>query len=51
MPIKGYNSSRYFITFIYDWSRLSKVYVIKSRGEIFDCLMYFKKHYKRLDLG
>ena len=49
--VKGYDGSRYLITFTYDRSKLTKVYVIKTKGEVYDCFIYFKKHYKRPDLG
>jgi hypothetical protein len=49
--IKGYDSSRYIFTFTCDRSKLIKVYLIKTKGEIYDCFIHFKKHYKRPDLG
>ena len=51
MPVKGYNSSRYLITFTYNRSKLIKVYLIKTKGEVYNCFIYFKKHFKRPDLG
>jgi hypothetical protein len=49
--VKGYNSSRYLVTFMCDRSKLMKVYFIKTKGKVYDCFLYFKKHYKRPDLG
>jgi hypothetical protein len=51
VSIKGYNSCRYFITFKYNKTKLAAVYCIKSKKEITDCFIYFKKHFERLDLG
>jgi hypothetical protein len=44
--IKDYNSSRYLITFTYDRLKLTKVYLIKTKGEVYDCFIYFKKHFE-----
>jgi len=49
--VKDYNGSRYILTFTCDRSKLIKVYLIKTKGEIYDCFIHFKKHYKRPDLG
>jgi hypothetical protein len=49
--VKGYNGSRYILTFMCDRLKLTKVYLIKTKGEIYDCFIHFKKHYKRPDLG
>jgi hypothetical protein len=46
IPVKGYNGSRYLITFTYNWSKLTKVYIIKTKGEVYNCFIHFKKHYK-----
>ena len=51
MPIKGYNESRYLVTFTYNLSKLTVVYLIKVKGDIIDYFIYFKKYYKRPDLG
>jgi hypothetical protein len=51
MPVKGYDGSRYILTFTYDYLKLIKVYLIKTKGEIYDCFIHFKKHYERPDLG
>jgi hypothetical protein len=34
-----------------DRLKLTKVYLIKTKGEVYNYFLYFKKHYKRLDLG
>jgi hypothetical protein len=44
--IKGYNSSRYLITFTYNRLKLIKVYFIKTKGEVYNYFIYFKKHFK-----
>jgi Reverse transcriptase (RNA-dependent DNA polymerase) len=51
MPVKGYDGSRYILTFTCDRSKLTKVYIIKTKGEIYDCFIHFKKRYERPDLG
>jgi Integrase core domain len=51
IPVKGYDGSRYLVTFTCDRSKLTKVYVIKTKGEVYDCFIHFKKHYERPDLG
>jgi hypothetical protein len=42
-----YNRARYIVTFLCDTTQLSKVYYIKSKGEVFDCFRHFKAQYKR----
>lgn len=37
----GLNGERYFVTFIDDYSKIAKVYCIKSKDEVFDCLVQF----------
>ena len=49
--VKGYEGSRYFVTFQCDKSKLAAVYVMKSKGEVTDCFIHFKKHFERPDLG
>jgi hypothetical protein len=51
VPVKGYNSCRYFVTFEYDKTKLAAIYYMKSKGEVTDCFIYFKKYFERLDLG
>jgi hypothetical protein len=51
MPVKGYNGSRYLITFTCNQSKLTKVYLIKTKGEVYDCFLYFKKYFEQPDLG
>jgi hypothetical protein len=46
MPVKGYDGSRYLVTFTCDWSKLTKVYLIKTKGEVYNCFLYFKKHFE-----
>jgi hypothetical protein len=50
MPVKGYDGSRYILTFTCDRSKLTKVYLIKTKGEVYDCFIHFKRHYERPDL-
>ena len=35
------NGERYFVSFIDDYSKISKVYCIKSKDEVFICLVQF----------
>jgi hypothetical protein len=49
--IRGFNSSRYFITFLYNKSKFTRVYLIKLKGEVIDYFIYFKNRYKRRELG
>lgn len=51
MLIKGYNKSRFLVTFTCDFSKLLAVYIIKAKGDVTDCFIHFKKHFKRPDLG
>jgi hypothetical protein len=51
MPVKGYNNYRYFVIFECDKTKLAAVYCMKSKREITDCFIYFKKYFKYLDLG
>jgi hypothetical protein len=51
MPVKGYDGSRYLVTFSCDCSKMSRVYLIKSKGEVTDCFIHFKKHYEPPDRG
>jgi len=51
MPIKSYNNNQYLITFKYNKFKIARVYIIKSKGEITDYFIYFKKYYERLDLN
>ena len=37
----GPNGERYFVSFIDDYSKIAKVYPIKSKAEVFDCLVEF----------
>ncbi|PMD52884.1 uncharacterized protein K444DRAFT_542245, partial [Hyaloscypha bicolor E] len=46
IPVLGYNRSRYLVTFIYNYSKLIAVYLIKAKGNITDSFIYFKKYYK-----
>ncbi len=39
--VLGYQGERYFITFIDDYSRLVKVYCLKSKSEVFDYLVEY----------
>ena len=51
IPVTGYQGSRFFVTFIYDKTRLTIVYYIKTKKEVINYFIYFKKHFERLDLG
>jgi hypothetical protein len=51
VPVKGYNSYRYFVIFEYNKTKLAAVYCMKSKGEVTDYFIYFKKYFGRLDLG
>jgi hypothetical protein len=51
MPVKGYDGSRYLVTFSCDHSKMARVYLIKTKGEVYDCFIHFKKHNERPDLG
>ena len=37
----GVNGERYFVSFIDDYSKIAKVYSIKSKDEVFNCLSQF----------
>lgn len=37
----GLNGERYFVSFIDDYSKIAKIYCIKSKDEVFDCLVQF----------
>jgi hypothetical protein len=51
VPVKSYNSYQYFVIFEYNKTKLAAVYCIKSKKEITDYFIYFKKYFKRPDLG
>jgi hypothetical protein len=51
VPIKNYNNCWYFVIFEYDKTKLAAIYYMKSKGEVTDCFIYFKKYFERLDLG
>ena len=37
----GFNEEKYFISFIDDYSKIARIYCIKSKGEVFDCFVQF----------
>lgn len=37
----GLNGERYFVSFVDDYSKIAKVYCIKTKDEVFDCLVQF----------
>ena len=37
----GFKGERYFVSFIDDYSKIAKVFCIKFKVEVFDCLMQF----------
>lgn len=39
---QGHDGSRYFVTFIDDWSHMVVAYVIKRKSEVFDCFKQYK---------
>ena len=43
VPFKttGFKGERYFVSFIDDYSKIAKVYCIKFKDEVFDCLVQF----------
>jgi len=51
IPVKGFDGSKYFVTFECDKTKLAAVYCMKSKGEVTDCFIHFKKHFERVDLG
>jgi hypothetical protein len=51
VPVKGYNSCRYFVIFEYNKTKLAAVYCMKSKKEVTYCFIYFKKYFERLDFG
>jgi hypothetical protein len=51
IPVKGFDGSRYFITFSCDKTKFARVYLVKSKGEVTDCFVHFKNRYERLELG
>ena len=51
IPVIGYQGSWFFVIFVYNKTRLAAVYYIKTKREVTDCFIYFKKHFERLNLG
>jgi hypothetical protein len=51
IPIKGYEGSRYFVTFMCQKTKLAEIYCIKSKGEVTDCFKHFKQQYERRENG
>jgi len=37
----GLNEERYFVSFINDYSKIAQIYCIKTKDEVFDCLVQF----------
>ena len=35
----GFNEEKYFISFIDDYSKIARIYCIKSKDEVFDCFV------------
>ena len=42
------NGERYFVSFIEDYSKIAKVYCIKSKDQVFNCLVQFVNESKYL---
>lgn len=38
---KGYKDEQYFLSFIDDYSKLARVYTIKSKAQVYDCLVEY----------
>lgn len=43
MPSESYGGAKYFVSFIDDYSRFTKVYCIKAKSEVFSCWGNFQK--------
>lgn len=43
MPVRSLGGARYFVSFIDDFSRKVHIYVLKSKAEVFDKFVLFKK--------
>lgn len=37
----GVSGEKFFLTFIYDYSKVAKVYCIKSKSDVFNCLVEY----------
>jgi hypothetical protein len=46
MPVKDFDSGRYFVTFQCDKTKFAQVSIIKSKGEVTDCFIHFRKHFE-----
>ena len=44
----GFNEEKYFISFIDDYSKIAKIYSIKSKAEVFDCFVQFENEAENL---
>jgi hypothetical protein len=51
MIIKKYNDNYYLTIFIYDFIKLTSVYLIKIKDKIINYFIYFKKYYKYLNFN
>jgi hypothetical protein len=51
VPIKNFDNNRYFMIFECNKTKFITIYFIKTKNEITDCFIYFKKHYKYIDLN
>ena len=40
-PIDPYNELKYFVLFIEDFSKANRLYLLKSKDEVFDCFYEF----------
>lgn len=43
MPVRSLGGARYFVSFIDDFSRKVHIYVLKSKGEVFEKFVMYKK--------
>jgi hypothetical protein len=49
--VKDFDNFKYFVTFEYNKIKLAIIYYIKSKKEIINYFIYFKKHFERVNLG
>jgi hypothetical protein len=51
VAVKGFDGSRFGVTFECDYSKLARLYLIKTKAEVTDCFMHFKRHYEHPERG
>lgn len=42
MSVNSLGGARFYVTFIDDYSRFTKVYIIKNKNQVFDCFLEYK---------